>query len=337
MASSIKLIILCCACCLAACHQRTKTMSFYYWRTVFSPDSIETKALHDNSVQTLYVRYFDVDWPPSDTAPAPIAPIRFETPPPVDTIIPVVYLRNRVFERLTPSTLPGFTAHVLALVKHISESQQLHPHEIQFDCDWTQRTKDMYFSFLRAYHNLSASDISCTIRLHQVKYPDRTGIPPVDHGILMYYNMGNIDASGGSSIYEKNIAHHYTPSLHSFPLSLDIALPVFSWALLVRDGKVVQLLDKMNAGLFEKDTAFDHISPNWYSAKQGCFKSGYYFRAGDKVKVESVSADDLLDIIADVNQHSNHRIGNLIFFDLDRQNLQLYEKNIFKEILAHTD
>jgi len=312
-------------------------MSFYYWRTVFSPDSVETKTLRENAVQKLYVRYFDVDWPPPDTTPAPVAPVHFETAPPVDTIIPVVYFRNRVFERLTPSTLPGFTAHVLALVRQISESHRLHPRAIQFDCDWTQRTKDNYFSFLRTYRSLSGNDVSCTIRLHQVKYPERTGIPPVDHGILMYYNMGNIDASGGSSIYEKNIAHRYTPSLRSYPLSLDIALPVFSWALLVRDGKVVQLLDKMSGNLFEKDTAFTRISQNWYSAKQGCFKSGYYFRAGDNVKVESVAAGDLLDIVEDVNRYSNHRIRNLIFFDLDRQNLQLYDKDIFKEILAHTD
>jgi hypothetical protein len=312
-------------------------MSFYYWRTVFSPDSIEKKTLHDNSIQTLYVRYFDVDWSPSDTAPAPVSPIRFESGPPVDTIIPVVYFRNRVFERLTPATLPGLAAHVLALVKRINGSQQLHPGAIQFDCDWTQRTKDMYFSFLLTYHTLSGDNISCTIRLHQVKYPEHTGIPPVDHGVLMYYNMGDIDAGGRSSIYDKDIAHRYTPWLRSYPLSLDIALPVFSWALLVRDGKVVQLLDKMNGDLFAKDTGFNQLSPNWYTAKQGCFKNGYYFRAGDRVKVESVPADDLLDIVADVNRHSNHRIRNLIFFDLDHQNLRSYDKDTFKEILAHTD
>ncbi|HXO74212.1 MAG TPA: hypothetical protein VN824_03255, partial [Puia sp.] len=122
-----------------------------------------------------------------------------------------------------------------------------------------------------------------------------------------------------------------------YPMPLDIALPVFSWALLVREGKVVQLLDKMNAGLFQKDTSFNSLSTHLYSAKEACFKSGYYFRAGDIVKVESVSAGDLLDIVADINKYSNHHIRNLIFFDLDRQNLQLYDEDLFKKILDRTD
>jgi hypothetical protein len=335
--SGMKLFFFCFVIALTACRHRTKVMSFYYWRTTFSLDSLEIKTLQDNSVSKLYLRYFDVDWPETDSVPGPVSPIRFASSPGPYTIVPVVYFRNRVFEKLTPAALPGFTARVFALVQRIGGAQTIRSDEIQFDCDWTQRTKDNYFNFLRSYQRLSGKDLSCTIRLHQVKYPELTGIPPVNHGVLMYYNMGNIDAGGGSSIYEKAIAHRYTPSLRTYPMPLDIALPVFSWALLVRDGKVVQLLDKMNTGLFQKDSSFNSLSANLYSAKQGCFKSGYYFRAGDIVKVESVSADDLLEIVADINKHSNHHIRNLIFFDLDRQNLQLYEKDIFKKILDHTD
>ncbi len=335
--SGMKLVFFCCIVALTSCHNRTKAMSFYYWRTTFSLDSLETKTLHDNSVHTLYIRYFDVDWPETDTAPGPVSPIHFVTSPTPYAIIPVVYFRNRVFEKLTPVTLPVFTARVFALVQRISGAQTIRSGKTQFDCDWTQRTKDNYFNFLRAYQKLSGQDLSCTIRLHQVKYPDRTGIPPVTHGVLMYYNMGNIDAGEGSSIYEKTIAHRYTPSLRTYPMTLDIALPVFSWALLVHDGKAVRLLDKMNAAIFQKDTCFNSLAANLYSAKQGCFKSGYYFRAGDTVKVESVSADDLLEIVADINKHSNHHIRDLIFFDLDRQNLQLYDEDLFKKILDHTD
>lgn len=312
-------------------------MSFYYWRTTFSLDSLETRTLRENSVTTLYIRYFDVDWPPADTAPAPLAPIRFENSPAGYSIIPVVFLRNRVFEKLTPASLPAFANNIHTLIDRIGKSQAIAPREVQFDCDWTEGTKNSYFLFLRTFRSLSKQDISCTIRLHQIKYPDRTGIPPVDKGVLMYYNMGSIGAGGSSSIYDKAIAHRYTPSLRHYPLTLDLALPVFSWGLKVHDGKVVQLLDKMNTAIFDKDSSFHRLSANWYGASQGCFKSGYYFQAGDQVKIESVSAHDLEEIVTDVNQHTNHHIRNLIFFDLDRQNLQSYDKDIFKQILAHTD
>lgn len=262
-----------------ACQQRSKTINFYYWRTVFSPDSLEQKTLKDNSVQTLYIRYFDVDWPQEDTLPVPVAPIHFDSIPTGYSVIPVVFIRNRVFEKLPSATLPALTGKVFALVRRINNSARVQPGEIQFDCDWTERTKDNYFSFLRQYRQRSGARLSCTIRLHQVKYSDRTGIPPVDHGVLMFYNMGNIDAGSGSSIYDRSIAHRYTPSLRSYPLMLDLALPVTG----------------------------------------------------------SLSADNLLQMVGDVNRHSNHRIRNLIFFDLDRQNLQQYDKNLFKEILDHTD
>ncbi|HEY6902136.1 MAG TPA: hypothetical protein VI233_15880, partial [Puia sp.] len=311
-------------------------MSFYYWRTTFSLDSQETHTLRDNAVDTLYVRYFDVDWPAADTAPSPLAPIRFETSPAAYTIIPVVYLRNKVFEKLTPAALPAFAGNVHTLIQRISRSRAITPREVQFDCDWTEHTKDIYFQFLRSFRTLSNQELSCTIRLHQIKFPDRTGIPPVDRGVLMYYNMGAIDARDNSSIYDKAIAHRYTPFLRSYPLTLDLALPVFAWGLKVRDGKVVQLLDKMNANLFEKDSSFRLLATNRYRATRGCFKSGYYFQAGDQVKIESVSAGDLEEIVTDVNKNTNRHIRNLIFFDLDRQNLQSYDKDIYKEILAHT-
>ncbi|HEY4338195.1 MAG TPA: hypothetical protein VGM89_19945, partial [Puia sp.] len=323
----------------AACGHRPKSMSFYYWRTSFTLDSLEQRTLRDHSVTSLYIRYFDVDWPPGDTIPAPVAPIRFNSDSATGgySVIPVVFFRNRVFEKTVPAAIPALVAKVEALVRRINASAHANPQQIQFDCDWTEKTKGSYFAFLREYKRVAAIPISATIRLHQVKYPDRTGIPPVDHGVLMFYNMGNIDAGPGSSIYDRSIAHRYTPSLRSYPLTLDLALPIFSWSLLVRDGKVVQLLDKINAGPFEKDTNFVRSTPRTFTARHAGFLHGYYFQSNDVIKLEFISSDDLLGIVSEVNRHTNHRIRNLIFFDLDSQNLRQYDKHLFTEVLDHTD
>jgi hypothetical protein len=314
-----------------------KTMSFYYWRTTFSLDSLEQSTVRDNDVHTLYCRYFDVDWPDTDTAPIPVAALQADTPPVSFTIIPVIFLRNRVFQKLDSTRLDDFVTRIMGLISHISTSIHKIPREIQFDCDWTGTTKNNYFHFLRQYHAASNMAVSCTIRLHQIKYPDRTGIPPVDHGVLMFYNMGNIDAGTGNSIYDRTIAHRYAPSLRSYPLQLDLALPIFSWGLQVRNGKVIQLLDKMNAAAFEKDTNFVRNGSKGFAAKHAGFRGGYYFQENDAVKIESVSKDDLLEIVNEVNRHSNHRIRNAIFYDLDSQNLQRYDKSVFHEILDHID
>ena len=258
-------------------------MSFYYWQNVFSLDSTEKKTLQDNSVQSLYVRYFDVDWSPADTAPVTAGQLSYQSSPAGYAVIPVICFHNRVFEQLSPADIPSFTAGIFTRVRMINASRRLQTREIQFDCDWTEKTKDNYFSFLREYHRISVQTISTAIRLYQLKYPDRTGIPPADHGVLLYFNMVRSDTGDEKSLYERSVVHRYTPSLRSYPMTLDVALPIFPGIKNTKD------------------------------------------------------EEDLMEIVTDINQHSNHHIRDLIFFDLQQQNIQQFDRNIFQEVLEHTN
>jgi hypothetical protein len=218
-------------------------------------------------------------------------------------------------------------------VAQINHSQQLATAEIQFDCDWTERTRDNFFQFIRQYRAISSQTVSSTIRLHQVKYKERTGVPPVDYGVLMYYNIGAINGDNTNSIYERSVANRYNSFIKSYPLPLDVALPVFSWGLTIRDGKVVELLNEINFSQFQNDSNFTQLGSDRYLTKHACFKAGHYFKEKDEVKQEHVPARDLLDITTQINEHSNHRIGKLIVYDLDSTNLIQYEKDIFKKVL----
>ena len=251
-------------------------MSFYYWGAVFAPDSEESATLKDNLVRTLYVRYFDVDWPDTDSIATPYSPVRFDSLPSGYNVIPVIHLNNRVFEKLNFAAMTGFTDRLLELVGRINASAHLATEEIQADCNWTENTQKKYFAFLRRMGTVSGSVISSTIRLQQLNFTGSTGVPPVDHGVLIFYNT---DTMPGSPVYERPIAHRYIPSLRTYPLTLDLALPIFS----------------------------------------------------------SVSSDDLQEMVGEVNQHSNHRIRDIIFFDLSPQNISRDDKNVFREILDHTE
>jgi hypothetical protein len=255
-------------------------MSFYYWNPTFTLDSVEGDVLRNNDVHTLYIRYLDVDWTPSDSAPVPLAPFSYGTSPADYTIIPVVTIRNRVFEKMNPASIPAFAADIYARVRQINESRRLQNQEIQFDCNWAPQTRENYFAFLREYHRISVESISSAIRMFQLRYAERVGVPPVDYGVLFYFNLEETDTGNERSIYERAAAHHYTPSLRSYPLTLDVAIPLFAAARDVRDGEA------------------------------------------------------LFEIIADINRHSNHHIRNLIFFDLNRENLIRYDRNVFREALA---
>jgi hypothetical protein len=317
----------------AACRQNNKPLSFYYWKTHFSLNEFERNTLKHHDVRSLYVRYFDVDVKPEHEQPFPVSPIQLDSSVRSYRVIPVIFIKNRTFERLPAANMTTLAKNVFMLVAQINQSQHITTHEIQFDCDWTERTRDNFFEFIRQYRAITTQTVSSTIRLHQVKYKERTGVPPVDYGVLMYYNIGAINGDNTNSIYERSIADRYSSYLKLYPLPLDVALPVFSWALTVRDGKVVELLNKINFRQFENDSNFIKVNEDRYLAKHACFKNGYYFKERDEIKQEHVPPDDLLDITTQINQHTNHHIGKLIFYDLDSTNLIQYEKDILKKVL----
>ena len=120
---------------------------------------------------------------------------------------------------------------ICKLLASIYQNNLNKPYEIQFDCDWTETTKEKYFHLLklaRARLNqfgFSTAKISATIRLYQCKYLFKTGVPPVDKGMLMCYNMGNLKNPGTKNfILESYELRKYISSLNTYPLQLDVAV-----------------------------------------------------------------------------------------------------------------
>jgi hypothetical protein len=327
------LFILCSALLYSCKSKQDAAISFYYWKTNFALRPAESESLHYNNVNTLYLRYFDVDLPQGQIEPGPVSPVVFNDSIIRHQIIPVVYIKNRVFEKADSNSLALLAKNVFALIGQIDQSKAIQHSEIQFDCDWTERTKAAYFSFLQLFRSISKQKLSATIRLHQVKYLKRTGLPPVDRGVLMYYNMGEINAGDNNSVYDPAIASRYTASLGSYPLPLDVALPIFAWAQQLRSGKVVGLLNKLNAHHFADDSNFVRISSNRLQVKHACFKAGYYFIENDQVKLESVTEAELIDMAVDINKYLRKAPRNIIFYDLDSINLSRYDKGIYKKVL----
>ena len=318
-----------------ACQRPTPAISFYYWKTTYQVSAADQQVLAANQVQDLYLRYFDLDWPPGAKEVSMLAPVKFgQTPDSNLHIIPVVFIKNRVFLQTPDSLLVVLAEHVAAGIQSISETAGIHYREIQVDCDWTRRTRDNYFKFLTSLKTKAAVPLSATIRLHQVKYPVQSGIPPVSRGLLMYYNMGYIADVPENSIYDEKNAAKYAAAIPDYPLPMDLALPIFSWGIQIRNGKVLHLLNKMNEADFAQDSMFEKTATNRYKAKQAGFKSGYYFQENDLVKIEQVSSSNLKEIAAGIRANKQYPFQQLIFYDFDARNYNRYEKTIFKDIAA---
>ena len=148
----------------------------------------------------------------------------------------------------------------------------------------------------------------------------------------MFYNMGAISASDANSIYEEKNALKYVSSLKHYPLRLDIALPIFSWGIGTRNGKVHYLLNKMYTKDFEKDSNFVRLSEDRFRAKHSFFKGGYYIMENDEIKIENVGAKDLKEMTNMLIKNISQPVNKIIFYDLDSSNIINYESNIFQTV-----
>jgi hypothetical protein len=316
-----------------SCQQQEKpTISFYYWKTIFRLSPKEKETLTQNEVKRLYIRYFDIDLNPKTQMPFPRSPIRFEDTILNFEIVPVVYIKNRVMldRNFDLMDLVKKTNH---FIQQINSKNNITVREIQIDCDWTLESKDNYLRFIEAFKKVSNKKLSATIRLHQIKYFKKTKIPNVDRGVLMYYNMGKIAPDSLNSIYDRNIANRYLSSLKNYPLPIDIALPIYSWGIHIRDGKIIGLRNKLDANNLKNNSSFVPTNGNWFKIQNSSYTIGQYYKESDLLKMETISGNDLLEMANDLDENTFQNPKEIIFYDLDEFNIKKYDTAIFKKVI----
>lgn len=313
---------------LGACSAKTEKINkaFYFWRTTFSLTETEQQYLKDLDVKKLYIRYFDVALQNNEAIP--VAPIVFNQKPTGYNVVPVVYIKNEVF--LQNDAADSLAVKVYNYIQQINKSADVSVNEIQFDCDWSLNSKQNYFQFIDQFKKLHPN-LSATIRLHQIKYPEKTGIPSVKTGLLMYYNMGVINVGEDNSIYNQKTAKNYINSLKNYNLPLNIALPVFSWGVHVRSNQVTNLIGGLRVSDLAGDQ-FEKISENRFKVLKDVVFKGRYLAKDDEIKIEAVSANQLKEMMHDIKKNSKHKPNEIIFYDLNENNLKAYEKEDFKTV-----
>ena len=305
-------------------------VSFYYWKTIFKLSEIEKATLKNNDVQKIYVRYFDIDLDSKNQA-FPLSPIRFETEINGYTIVPVIYVKNKVMLN-NEVDVQELAKKTFDFLQQINNKNKIKVEEIQIDCDWTLASRDSYLKFIESFKSISGKTLSATIRLHQIKYYTKTKIPNVSKGVLMYYNMGTIAVDSLNSIYDRNIANRYIQSLQNYPLEIDIALPIYSWAIHSRDGRVIGLRSKINVGDFKKDSNFVFQQNKYFKVMHSNYKKGTFYKSNDILKLELISQKDLFEMASDLKSNLKQSPKEIIFYDLDEINIKNYEKDIFKQV-----
>lgn len=296
---------------MACRRERHLTPAFYHWQTTLDLSAPETAYLDSLSCQLLYIKVLDIARDPGgDIRPYALLELKDSTGLAGKTLIPVVFMTNGVFEGISPEKMDWLvqkTAVALRSACAQFPAGAIMPfgtagrREIQFDCDWTASTRAAFFRFLEKMRAQLPAEtrLSATIRLHQYKFPQKTGVPPVDRGMLMFYNTGDIEnPETGNSIFLPRDAEKYVLGApRHYPLPLDLALPVFSWHLVFRGGALWKIIPgelslSDNACLKPLPTAPEQQA-TLYQLECGTFLGGHYLRPGDLLRRETISPQNL--------------------------------------------
>ncbi|CCG98862.1 hypothetical protein FAES_0851 [Fibrella aestuarina BUZ 2] len=299
----------------AACHTQTKERSgsaatvdpadiqptvpaFYHWKSTYAPTPPELALLRDSNVQTVYIRFFDVDWDDATQQPVPTGPVTFRAKPVAKRLVPVVFITNKTLLNLRLANVPELARRIVRKVAQTAQAAAITYPELQLDCDWTRSTRTRYFSLLKAIAAEARVPLSATIRLHQVKFAAQTGVPPVGRGMLMAYNIGDWKRpETHNSILDPADLRRYVDYLPGYLLPLDIALPLFRWTIIFRNGRVLALRNNLNA---EQVRSQPVVSPTAsgdttrFTVRRDTTLWGVSLRRGDLLRTEACSLPQLL-------------------------------------------
>lgn len=328
------LIILLIVTGFSSCKQdRTIQPAIYYWKTTFDPSAAEIRKIKADGIHKLYLHFFDVKYEAGNVMP--VAKLKIETLVPEDLeVVPVVYITNESLQQTQAAGTDSLAYYIEQLINAIGDNNHIRFKEIQIDCDWTDGTKVKYFALLKSIKKMSGKVISCTIRLHQIKYQEKTGVPPADRGMLMFYNMGNLrDPNTSNSIFDKTTAGKYLERGIIYPLPLDLALATFSWDVVLRQGKVIALLNEPVAdSLRSKFTTT--ILPGQVQVHTGFLHRGTWFQNGDLIRHEVSGYNEMkaaTGILSDIWKNNTFNCAFYHWHDAFIQNL---DSTKIDEILA---
>ena len=300
--------------------------AFYYWRTTFALTPAEQAAVSALHVDRIYLRVFDLAWSETERTITPLGPVvsgaGAAVPGGVE-IVPVVYIKNDVLKHVTTAGLPMLARKIWADVQTRAGVVGFRARELQLDCDWTDSTRDAFFGLTRELAVASAVPLSSTIRLHQVKYRERTGVPPVGRGTLMFYNMGRFSADPDARmIFDAESAAKYLERIDDYPLPLDVALPIWSWTVHTRDDLVIDLLQSTDPAELPKLDFLAADGPDRFVATRSAFLHGSMIREGDVLKIEVTGPAETQAAAAMLAPHlSGDGVRTITLFDLSERNL----------------
>lgn len=302
---------------------------FYYWRSKLSLTENEKQTLNKSKVPNLYARFFDVV--KENNQFLEVGVISVDKYFSIDKkIVPVIFITNETWFNIKPNEIEFLAHQINDHINRIKNNHHLNlENEIQIDSDWTTSTKADYFKFLQTLKKISKKNVTCTLRLHQVKDKAQTGIPPVEKMYLMCYATSSpLKNQQQNSILDVKTLKSYLKHIDDYPVKLDVALPIYSWGIVTNHVGKKKLINALTAEELMQNKNFRKTNDNNFEALTDNFYFGMYLNKGFKIKIEEIPEKDILESINFINEKLSYQ-PHLIYYHLDERFTRNY-KTILK-------
>ncbi|PKQ61243.1 hypothetical protein BZG02_16555 [Labilibaculum filiforme] len=310
----------------ASCSQKDatkKVVSFYHWKSKATINQQYQQALKSTNTHKIYLHYFDIvseheaNWYDDGIFPTYVLK---EVDPAYQNfeIVPVVYITNQVFQ-VSNLEVQKLSNRIKDLVHQISQKHfKKDISQIQIDCDWTESTKYAYFELLESLSD--EFDLDVTIRLHQIKFKEKTGVPPVKKGTLMVYNVGDLKDFDQNSILQNSIVKQYITADTKYPMPLNIALPLFSQTVIKNKDNKIKIINSVDRPTFENDKHFKQINTSQFEVVKDTLYKGFYLSEAYGIKLEELAVTEIVDSYNTIKQ-SKLITNEILFYHLDKNSL----------------
>jgi hypothetical protein len=325
---------------LGGCRQERQSVpshAFYYWKHQYKTTAYEDSEITDLDIRKIYVKFFDVTL--SESGPVPVAVTSFDSAS-IRTdmeYVPVIFITQAVILQTENKMLYTLAKEIVNQTLGMA-GRRIHLTEIQLDCDWAEHSRDKYFILVDLIRKLVASRniiTSCTIRLHQVKYKEASGIPPCDRGMLMFYNMSDWrNAETKNSIFDPEVAEKYINYIKDYPLKLDVALPIFHWAIGYRDESFLAIFDGLASDRLKANTIFAEEGAR-YKVLRDTFAFGAGLHAGDIIRPESCDAKTIAGFSSRILSLLPDEERSFALYHLDSATLSQYSHEDLQSLFPH--
>ena len=142
---------------------------------------------------------------------------------------------------------------------------------------------------------------SATLRLYAYKFPNKMGVLPVDRAMLMCYNLiPPFEAGDRNSILNISELNKYLIGSDSYPLPLDIALPIYSSVQVYQNNNFAGIIYNEDSTFFKETKKLNNT---WHLSKMDTVINGIFIRKGDKLKVEKMNFKLINKAIKSILEH----------------------------------